>query len=58
MVRHWSRLCREVVDAPSLEVFQVSLDGALRNLSLLLLGCWEWTRSQSHFQPRLFYETM
>ena len=32
VVRHWTRLLREVVDAPSLEVFKASLDGALSNL--------------------------
>ncbi|GAB0185715.1 hypothetical protein GRJ2_001036800 [Grus japonensis] len=32
VVRHWNRLPREVVDAPSLEVFQARLDGALGNL--------------------------
>ena len=32
VVRHWDRLPREVVDAPSLEVFKVRLDGALSNL--------------------------
>ncbi|KFR05861.1 hypothetical protein Y956_12499, partial [Nipponia nippon] len=32
VVRHWSRLPREVVDAPSLEVFKARLDGALSNL--------------------------
>ena len=32
VVRHWNRLLREVVDAPSLEVFKARLDGALSNL--------------------------
>ena len=32
VVRHWNRLPREVVDAPSLEVFKARLDGALTNL--------------------------
>ncbi|KFU96637.1 hypothetical protein M959_03640, partial [Chaetura pelagica] len=32
VVRHWPRLPREVVDAPSLEVFKTRLDGALTNL--------------------------
>ncbi|KAK4806200.1 hypothetical protein QYF61_001123 [Mycteria americana] len=32
VVRHWNRLPREVVDAPSLEVFKARLDGALSNL--------------------------
>ena len=31
-VRHWSRLPREAVDAPSLEAFKARLDGALSNL--------------------------
>ena len=29
---HWHTLPREVVDAPSLEIFKVMLDGALSNL--------------------------
>ncbi|KFW79425.1 hypothetical protein N305_09839, partial [Manacus vitellinus] len=32
VVRHWHRLPREAVDAPSLEVFKARLDEALRNL--------------------------
>ncbi|KFQ50575.1 hypothetical protein N334_13145, partial [Pelecanus crispus] len=31
-VKHWNRLPREVVEAPSLETFKVRLDGALSNL--------------------------
>ncbi|KGL90514.1 hypothetical protein N301_07044, partial [Charadrius vociferus] len=32
VVRYWNRLPREVVDAPSLEVFKARLDVALGNL--------------------------
>ncbi|KFW61187.1 hypothetical protein AS28_08795, partial [Pygoscelis adeliae] len=32
VVRHWHRLPREVVDAPSLKTFKVRLDRALSNL--------------------------
>ncbi|KFP15547.1 hypothetical protein Z169_02589, partial [Egretta garzetta] len=32
VVKHWNRLPREVVEAPSLETFKVRLDGALSNL--------------------------
>ncbi|KFQ82651.1 hypothetical protein N337_12491, partial [Phoenicopterus ruber ruber] len=31
-MKHWNRLPREVVDAPSLETFKVRLDGTLSNL--------------------------
>ncbi|KFQ02865.1 hypothetical protein N329_03271, partial [Haliaeetus albicilla] len=32
VVRHWNRLPREVVDAPSLDAFKARLDGALSSL--------------------------
>ena len=32
VLRHWHRLPRDTVDAPSLEVFKVRLDGALSSL--------------------------
>ncbi|KFQ91650.1 hypothetical protein Y956_02983, partial [Nipponia nippon] len=32
VVRHWNRLSREAVDAPSLVVVKARLDGALSNL--------------------------
>ncbi|KFV15280.1 hypothetical protein N340_02120, partial [Tauraco erythrolophus] len=32
VVKHWDRLPREVVDAPSLEVFKARLDEALGKL--------------------------
>jgi len=32
VVKHWHRLPREAVDAPSLAVFKARLDGALSNL--------------------------
>ncbi|KFV90539.1 hypothetical protein N326_11314, partial [Eurypyga helias] len=32
VMRHWNRLPREAVDAPSLEVFKARLDEALSNL--------------------------
>ena len=32
VMRHWNRLPREAMDAPSLEVFKSRLDGAWSNL--------------------------
>jgi len=39
VVKHWHRLSREVVNAPSLETFQARLDRALSNVI-------EWKMSQ------------
>ena len=38
VVRHWNRLPSDVVDALSLETFQVRLDHALGNLILLWMS--------------------
>jgi len=32
LVRHWNKLPRDMVDAPSLETFKMRLDQALGNL--------------------------
>jgi len=32
VMRHWNKLPREMVSAPSLETFKVRLDGVLSNL--------------------------
>ena len=32
IVRHWSKLPRELVDAPSLQIFKVGPDHAMRNV--------------------------
>jgi len=47
VVRHWNRLPRDVVDALSLETFNVRLDQALGNLMELWCPCslqGSWTR--------------
>jgi len=38
VMRHWHRLPREVVDAPSLRTFKVRLDGALSSLIKLMMS--------------------
>ena len=60
-VKHWLRLPREVVDAPSLGTFQARLDGALSTLgwlkmSLLTAGRLGWTASKGPCQPKAFHD--
>jgi len=62
-VKRWHRLSREVVDACSLETFQVGLDGALSNLmqlmvSLLVAGGLDLVTFKGHLQPKPFYDEM
>ena len=47
MARHWHRLPREAVDAPSLEACRARLDGAVGSLIwrvavLTMAGGWSW----------------
>jgi len=63
VVKHWNRLPRETVAAPSLAVFKDKLDGALRNLvywklSLLMAGGLEPDDLQDPFQPLPFHDSM
>ena len=39
VVRHWNRLPKEAVDAPSLQAFKARLDVALGSLSCWLVTC-------------------
>jgi len=63
VVKHWPRLPREVVAAPSPAVFKARLDGALSNLvqwkmSLLMAGGLEPGDLSGPFQPKPFYDSM
>lgn len=52
VVRLWNRLLKEVVDSPSLEVFETRLEGALSNLV-----CWEVSQPMS-WKEMIFYDSM
>ena len=63
VVKHWHRLLREVVEAPSLETFKIRLDGARSNLaqlksSLLTAGGLGQMTSKGPFQPKAFCESV
>jgi len=63
VVRHWTRLPREVVDDPSLEVFKARLDGALSSLvwwkvSLPMAAGLELGDPYCPLQPKPFYDSM
>jgi len=63
VVKHWHRLPREAVAAPSLEVLKARLDGTLSNvvqwkMSLLMAGELELDDLQGPFQPLPFYDSV
>jgi len=63
LVKHWHRLPREAVAAPSLAVLKARLDGALSNLgwwkmSLLMAGELEPDDLEGAFQPKPFCDSM
>ena len=63
VVMHWSRLPREVVDAPSLEAFKARLDVALGSLvwwlvTLHIAGGLKLDHHCSPFQPRPFCDSI
>ena len=56
MVRHWNKLPREAVDAPSVEAFKARLDGALGQPHLLVAALpiakgWNWVGFKVPFNP-------
>jgi len=55
VVRHWNRLPRDVMDAPSLQAFRARMDQALDNLvelwvSLFIAGEMNWMAFKGSFQ--------
>ena len=63
VVRHWNRLPKEAVDAPSLEAFKARLDVALGSLvwwlvTLHIAGGLKLDDHCGPFQPRSFYDSV
>ena len=63
MVKHRSRLPKEVVDAPSLEAFKARLNVALGSLvcwlaTLHIAGGLKLHDHHGPFQPRPFYDSV
>ena len=63
VVKHWNRLPKEVVVAPSLEAFKASLDAALGSLAwwlatLHIAGGLELDDHCGPFQPRPLHDSM
>jgi len=63
VVRHWNRLPREAVEAPSLETFKARLDGALRNLGLVkdipaYCRGFGLETFKALFHPKAFYDSV
>ena len=61
--KHWNRLPKEVVDAPSLEAFKARLDVALGSLvwwlaTLHMAGGLKLDVHCGPFQPRPFYDSV
>jgi len=62
VVKHWHRLPREVVVAPSLEISKAGFDGALSNLiqlkmSVLTAGGLDQMAAKGLFQPKAFFDS-
>jgi len=58
VVRHWHRLLREAVGAPSLEALKARMDGTLGSLSwwvaaLPKAGGWNWMAFEVPSDPSL-----
>ena len=62
-MKYWHRLPREVVNAPSLETFKVTLDRVLSKLvelkmALLIAGGLDQMTLEGPFQPKPFNDSV